>query len=156
MVKSNLESSGVRVLLTRTDDTYYTLSQRNNMARRSGADVLISLHNNSNTSSSLSGTEVYYYRAMSKPLAARIHSRLVSAWQPIYSDNPTMYNKIVAADGGVRYKSFHVIRVEECPAVLVECGYLSNATECSMLCNQDVQSAMAKAVSDGIIDYLNS
>ena len=67
-----------------------------------------------------------------------------------------MYNKVVAPDGGVRYYPFRVTRIEECPAVLVECGYLSNPTECAYACDDNVNSRMAKAIAQGIEDYFNN
>lgn len=156
MVKQNLEQAGYRVIILRTSDVYLSLDDRQAAARRAGGDIFVAIHCNSSTSSKLSGTEVYYYRAMSKGLASSIHSRLASTWRGVYSNNPSMQNKVVASDGGVRFYPFRVTRLEECPAVLVECGYLSNPTECSMLCNSGVQSNVAGAISGGIADYFNS
>lgn len=155
MIKANLEAAGITVKMSRNDDTFYTLDERQAFGRSSNADVFVALHNNSNESSSFSGPEVYYYRGNSFSLASKIHSKLVLEWQGIYADNSVMYHNIVPNDGGIRFYPFRVIRIEECPSVLVECGYLSNPTECEMLCKQDIQSKMANAVSDGIIDYLN-
>ena len=64
-----------------------------------------------------------------------------------------MQSRIVPADGGVRYYPFKVTRIEECPAVLIECGYLSNGTECSRLCLPAVQESMADAIARGILLY---
>ncbi len=155
-VKQNLEQAGYNVIILRTSDVYISLDDRRTAARKAGGDIFVAIHCNSSTSSKLSGTEVYYYRAMSKSLASSIHSRLASAWRDIYSGNSSMQSSVVAADGGVRFYPFRVTRLEECPAVLVECGYLSNPTECSMLCNSGVQSSMASAISNGIADYFNS
>lgn len=152
-VKANLESKGYNVKILRTGDTGKTLDERQALARSQGGDIFVSLHHNSSPSSSLSGTEVYYYRAYSKPLASSIHARLANEWRSVYSGNPNMYNKVVAPDGGVRYYPFRVTRIEECPAVLVECGYLSNPTECAYACDDNVNSRMAKAIAQGIEDY---
>lgn len=156
IIKQRLEQYGVNVKLTHYDDNFYSLDERQDFGRKSGADLFVALHNNSTETDALSGTEVYYYRANSQPLAASIHSRLVSAWQGIYFNNSVMYEKIIPYDGGVRFYPFQVTRIEECPAVLVECGYLSNPVECDMLCNSENQRIMAYAVADGIMDYLNS
>ena len=67
-----------------------------------------------------------------------------------------MLNKVVPNDGGVRFYPFKVTRIEECPAVLVECGYLSNATECGALALPQNQEKLAEAVSNGIIRYLQA
>lgn len=102
------------------------------------------------------GTEVYYYRAFSQPLASSVHKSLVSAWREIYKGNAAMTNKIVPKDGGVRYYPFRVTRIEECPAVLVECGYLSNTTECNAVCQPANQEKLAGAVANGILRYLEN
>jgi len=152
-VKSNLEGMGFKVKILRTGDTSKSLDERQALARSQGGDIFVSIHHNSSPSPTLSGTEVYYYRAYSKQLASSIHSRLANEWRSVYSDNPDMYNKVVAADGGVRYYPFRVTRIEECPAVLVECGYLSNPTECSFACDDGVNTRMAGAIAQGIADY---
>lgn len=154
--KSYLEEKGVKVKMTRTDNSSKSLETRQLYAKQSKGDMFVAIHSNSSTSSATSGTEVYYYSAFSQPLALKVHNRLVSAWKGIYQSNSTMFNKVKPSDGGVRFFPFRVIRIEECPAVLIECGYLSNSTECSKLCNDDVQKKMAKAIADGIIDYYNA
>lgn len=152
-VKADLESRGYRVKILRTGDTAKSLDERQALARSQGGDIFVSIHHNSSASSSLSGTEVYYYRAYSKQLASSIHARLANEWRGVYSGNPDMYNKVVAADGGVRFYPFRVTRIEECPAVLVECGYLSNPTECAYACDDGINTRMAGAIAQGIADY---
>jgi N-acetylmuramoyl-L-alanine amidase len=155
-VKSNLEAAGYRVLVTRTNDTNISKDDRQALGKSMGGDIFVSIHNNSNpTSPSLCGPELYYYRANSQPLAKSIHSALIPTWRDIYADKPDMSSRMIPSDGGVRYGSYRMIRNEECPSVLVECGYLSNSVEVEMLCRNDVQQRIAKAISDGIINYFN-
>ncbi len=155
-VKTKLENYGYKVVMSRTDNSYKSLEERQNYARKSGANVFVSLHHNSSENASLSGTEAYYYRAFSKPLAQSIHNRLVKEWKGIYIYYPEMFNSIVADDGGVRYYPFKVTRIEECPAVLIECGYLSNAAECEYLTDTAVSERLADAISQGINDYFEN
>lgn len=156
LVKQKLEAAGVDIVIFRTGDQTLELEDRQAKARQAGANAFVCLHNNSSTSSSASGTEVYYYRAFSQPLAASIHAQLVTAWRGIYANNSAMLNKVVPNDGGVRFYPFKVMRIEECPAVLVECGYLSNATEYGALALPQNQEKLAEAVSNGIIRYLQA
>lgn len=156
LVKQKLEAAGVDVVIFRTGNQTIELEERQAKARAVGANAFVCLHNNSSTSGSVSGTEVYYYRAFSQPLAASIHAQLVTAWRGIYANNSAMLNKVVPNDGGVRFYPFKVTRIEECPAVLVECGYLSNATECGALALPQNQEKLAEAVSNGIIRYLQA
>lgn len=158
MVKSNLEAAGVKVVMTRYNDSEISLDQRQKRARDIGADLFVAIHNNSTETGkgTLSGPEVYYYRANSKAFASGIHSNLVSAWKDIYADDSYMRDKVIAKDGGIRFYAFRVTRIEECPAVLVECGYLSNSSDCEKLCYESNQAKLARAISDGIINTLQS
>lgn len=156
LLKQKLEAQGVRVVIFRTNDVYLSKDERRQKARESGADVYISLHHNSSPSPALSGTEVYYYRAYSKPLAASIHANLAASWQDIYKNNAAMRAKVIPQDGGVRYYPFGVTRVEECPAVLVECGYLSNTAECDTCYDPVNQDKTAEAICRGILNYLKT
>lgn len=73
LVKQKLEAQGVRVVILRTGNTTLSLDDRRKLARQSGADLFVAIHNNSSTSGKTSGTEVYYYRAFSQPLASNVH-----------------------------------------------------------------------------------
>ena len=85
-----------------------------------------------------------------------MHANLASAWREIYKGNAAMTDKIVPQDGGVRYYPFRVTRIEECPAVLVECGYLSNTTECNAVCQPANQEKLAGAIASGILRYIEN
>lgn len=152
-VRDYLEKSGISVEFTRSGDSYLSLDERQDFARASGADMFIALHNNSSEDAATSGTEAYYYTAFSRALADQIHSELVSVWRNLYLNNSAMYDKIIPIDGGVRFFPYQVIRIEECPAVLIECGYLSNPTECELLCSDEVRQKIAKAISEGVLEY---
>lgn len=66
---------------------------------------------------------MYYYRANSELPARLILSGLEESWKNIYADNPGMRAKIIQPDGSKRFFPYKVTRIEECPSVLVECGY---------------------------------
>jgi len=55
-----LKSSGIQVLMTRSNDTFIPLGRRVDIANNSGADLFISIHSNANRVRSLNGFEVYY------------------------------------------------------------------------------------------------
>lgn len=156
LVKEKLEKAGVNVVLTRSDNTFLSVDKRQSMARYSGADLFVSVHNNfSESVSSLSGPEVYYYRANSELPARFILNGLEESWKNIYADNPGMRAKIIQPDGSKRFFPYKVTRIEECPSVLVECGYFSNPTECTVLSNRNSQEVIADGIAKGIICYLN-
>lgn len=156
LVREKLENAGINVILTRSDNTFWSVDKRQSMARYSGADLFVSVHNNfSESVSSLSGPEAYYYRANSELPARLILSGLEESWKNIYADSPGMMAKIIQPDGSKRFFPYKVTRIEECPSVLVECGYFSNPTECAALSDRNSQEVIADGIANGIICYLN-
>ncbi|MBQ7047078.1 MAG: N-acetylmuramoyl-L-alanine amidase [Oscillospiraceae bacterium] len=154
-IKAKLEAQGATVIMTRSNDTFVSLDARASAARSKNPDMFISVHCDSSTSASPMGTSAYYYQAYSYPLASAIHKRIVTAYKSdmYYSASSTVKNKI---DRGTNMYPFRVTRVEECPAVLIEYGFVSNIEECKLLWTSSVQDKLAQATVDGIKDYISS
>jgi N-acetylmuramoyl-L-alanine amidase len=57
-------------------------------------------------------------------------------------------------DKGIRNQDFRVLVKTACPAVLVECGYLTNPSEASLLYDGAFQDRIARAITDGIVAAL--
>ena len=151
-VKELLEAEGATVIMTRTSDKWVCYTDRNNAVRDRNPDMFISIHCDSSSSASATGTSAYYYRAYSQPLAKAIHNSLVDAYKnEIYAGNSN-----VRIDRGTNFYAFRVTRVEECPAILIEYGFVSNTGECEVLQNATNRNILAKATVDGIKDYLAS
>lgn len=149
-----LQKQGINVIMTRTGESDVTLNERMLLARQYSPDAFVSIHSDSSTSASSSGTHTFYYKSYSMPLASAIHTQMLSVYRNnIYIPGSSEYNN---ADKGINFYPFQVTRVEECPSVLVECGYLSNATDCSVLVTEECQNAIAMAIANGIISYFNS
>ncbi|MEK4249858.1 N-acetylmuramoyl-L-alanine amidase [Paenibacillus sp. FSL W7-1287] len=145
-VKAELEKHPqIAVHLTRSDDTFLELSERVAFAEKlpgigKKADLFISFHANSYKTSNINGTETYYTRENSKKLANTLHPYILGA--------------VGLNDRGVRTASFKVIRETTMPAVLLEVGYLSNASDAKVLFNNDVQTKFAQELTKGIKKYL--
>lgn len=134
------QDPNIDVVLTRSDDTFLELKQRVKVAEKLDADLFVSIHANSSSSSAASGTETYYQRSNSKKLAQTIHKYLVAA---------TGFK-----NRGVQYGNFHVIRETTMPAVLLEVGFISNKSEESKMNDASRQQAVAEGVVKGIKEYL--
>ncbi|OUM96730.1 MAG: hypothetical protein A9Z00_03880 [Thermobacillus sp. ZCTH02-B1] len=128
--------------LTRSEDVFVDLYERARYANRIGADLFISIHANRITKSSVTGVETYYNRPESKTLADVMHRRLLKATG--------------LADRSVRTANFVVIRETTMPAVLLECGYLSNANDAKLLFTESVQDRIAAEIVAGIKEYLTA
>lgn len=149
-IKALLEAEGATVIMTRDGDDWKSYTQRNDEVRNREPDMFISIHCDSSTASSATGTSAYYYRAYSQPLAKAVHDSLVDAYKTqIYKDNPS-----VKVDRNTNFYAFRVARVEECPAILIEYGFVSNTLECQALQNANNRDILAKATVDGIKKYL--
>lgn len=151
-LKRELESRGATVYLTRSSDNYLTLEQRSAFVYRYKPDLFVSVHSNSSPSSSATiGPSVYYYKPMSQPLADSIYKKLLNCYRNcIYPGDPGKTN----IERGCNFNPFAVTRMEECPSVLIEMGYVSNDDECRKLCDSNIQSKIASYTADGIEEYI--
>jgi N-acetylmuramoyl-L-alanine amidase len=129
----------IQVLTTRSDDTFLELDERVEFANSRKADLFVSVHGNYYTSK-LSGSETYYYREESKPLADLVHSYVVQA-----TGFP---------DRGVRKEKFRVVTTTAMPAVLLEIGYLSNPGDEVQMYSEPFQDRVARAIVAALKDYL--
>lgn len=151
-VKELLEAEGATVIMTRSTDAWRSYTQRNDAVRERDPDMFISIHCDSSGSASATGTSAYYYRAYSQPLAKSVHDCLVSAYKnEIYKDRTD-----IKIDRGTNFYAFRVARVEECPAILIEYGFVSNTDECQALQSAENRDILAKATVDGIRKYLSA
>ncbi|MBQ4338439.1 MAG: N-acetylmuramoyl-L-alanine amidase [Clostridia bacterium] len=148
-IQSLLESEGATVIMTRTSDTYVSPEARVEMIRNRNPDLFLSIHCDSSSSSTPYGTSAYYYRAYSQPLAKAVHESIVDAYKgDIYSSSKSGISR------GANFYPFQVTRVEECPAILIEYGFVSNITECELLQKSSTQSTLAEATVKGIKNYI--
>lgn len=151
-IKDLLEAEGATVIMTRTTDKWVCYADRNDAVRTKNPDMFISIHCDSSSSSSATGTSAYYYRAYSQPLAKAIHESLVDAYKnQIYAGKSG-----IKIDRGTGFYAFRVARVEECPAILIEYGFVSNTGECQVLQTAKNRDILAKATVDGIKDYISA
>ena len=109
--------------------------------------MLISIHLDSLSDRSANGSSVYYYTSYSGELAESISVNLPKS----LSDNLgyNMKNK------GSHFYPFRVIRVENCPSVLVECGFLSNPVEAELLNTPDYQKQLTFQLFLAIMQVLS-
>ncbi|MNM80751.1 Sporulation-specific N-acetylmuramoyl-L-alanine amidase [compost metagenome] len=135
------QEANLDVVMTRTTDVTMSLQDRVKVANDIGASVFVSIHGNSiDPPSNPSGSETYYTRDESIPLANVMHRHLVNATG--------------LSDRGVRKSSLHVTRETKMPAVLLEVGYLSNKTDAGLMYTEEFQQRVAEGVVAGIKEYL--
>ena len=141
-LEQELQQRGHQVLLTRdgpvADDE---LDWRAEMANDWGADAFLSIHCNSFRKIEAEGTETYHYPGSEagERLARAIQFRICDA--------------LLTEDRGVKQDNFQVLRETDCPAVLVECGFISNPIDRAMLTDPLEQWRIAAAIAEGLADW---
>lgn len=158
LLQQFLEQSGMQVILTRSDDNGIyensdsvrdkknsDMKNREKLMKESGADAFISIHMNKFPDGKYSGPQVFYSgnHEQSKVLAERIQKSMTEEL------NPAMKRDIKKADSGI-----YLLKKAKIPAVLVECGFLSNMQEQQKLMDEAYRKRIAWAIYCGVLQYL--
>lgn len=143
IVKDKLETLGYNVIMTRSKDTYVSLSDRVAIANDYECDLFVSIHCNSIENSSINGTQVYYHPV------SEIGSELANN---IY--NLILKNTDLEPKGTQNGSHLYVIRTTSSPAVLVETAFISNESDRNYLLSTSGQNALANSIVEGITKTL--
>ncbi|MGI6225496.1 MAG: N-acetylmuramoyl-L-alanine amidase family protein [Peptococcales bacterium] len=152
LLSNRLKKEGFKVSQTRIKDTNLvdwkdngsyqraSLWQRANLSRKKNADVLVSIHCNSDKNRAYFGPQTFYHRESleGKALAQAIQEELLKVRQ----------SKRQAIPG-----DFYLLKNTFCITVIVEIGYLSNYTDRTLLCSPKYQKMFAEAIAEGISNY---
>ncbi|MBQ7542715.1 MAG: N-acetylmuramoyl-L-alanine amidase [Clostridia bacterium] len=157
-LQSLLQCAGVETVMTRTTDDsihdpQYTtvrkqkisdIHNRLKIMEETDDSVFVSIHQNFFTSARYYGTQTFYSDTdpRSRTLAQCIQDAVVSSVQP---EN----KRAIKKSGTEIYLLYHAVR----PAVMVECGFLSNPQEAALLKTPKYQTKMALAIMKGIFDF---
>ncbi len=152
LVKHYLEAAGCTCELMQSDNLAPTSTGRSRYADRQGltvtetandwdADIFVSIHCNSAEAEEACGTETFAYAldgGEGEKLATCIQEQIVDALNSV--------------DRGIKANpKLYVLRYTAMPAVLVELGFISNASDEQLLANR--QDDFARAVARGVTDY---
>ena len=136
-----LNGRGISIKYSRTTDTYLSLEERARLANAWGADLFVSIHANSATSS-VRGTECYTHptaNTATKTLSANISRSIAS--------------KFGIPNRGHKEANFAVLRLSNMPAILVETAFISNSSDANLLNTR--QDDFANAIFNEILNYFN-
>src|SRR6266404_9078577 len=135
-LRNVLSASGYRVVMTRSTDVFVPLGGRVAMANSYRNAIFVCIHFNATGRSGASGIETYFYSRESLPLASAIHY-YVTGGAP-------------SANRGVRRRGYYVLRKTAIPAVLVECGFLTNPTEAAYAQSVSYRQKLAEEIAAGV------
>jgi N-acetylmuramoyl-L-alanine amidase len=128
---------GIRTVMTRRSNVFVSLQRRADIANRYRSAVFVSVHFNASTNTSIKGVETYYWGTTGRMIAGAIQRRLPA--------------RVNTRNRGARRHGFTVLTKTRCPAVLVECGFISNSGERARCSTQWYQETAARAIYDGLM-----
>jgi N-acetylmuramoyl-L-alanine amidase len=124
--------------MTRDSDVFVPLNDRVAIENNQKNAVFVSVHFNDSRKRRVRGFETYYHSGVSFDLANRIQQKLMMI--------PN------SANGGIHTANFRVLRLANCPAVLVECGYLSNRSEGNQARDSEYRELLADRIAEAIVE----
>jgi N-acetylmuramoyl-L-alanine amidase len=135
-LRNILSANGYNVVLTRSTDVFVPLAGRVAIANSYRNAVFVCIHFNATPRSGASGIETYFYGRESLPLASAIHYYVAGG-------APT-------ENRGVRRRGYYVLRKANIPAVLIECGFLTNPTEAAYAQAASYRQKLAEEIAAGV------
>lgn len=142
--KEYLEELGATVVLTRSDDTFYSLSNRVAAIRNLKPDISVSIHGNSidltSDYSKSSGFITYYSYNLLQDVP--------------FIMNESISNALEFSSREPRSSSLSLTRLTTCPAVLLETKFLSNPEDYEYLIQDANQQLFAEAIGNAIKEYI--
>ena len=155
LLKEKLEAEGIAVLMTRDSDMglynegdsnkkISDMKKRCKIIDESECMLTVSIHQNSYHEESVSGPQVFYYSGSKngEELAHKIQQSLIEVLDPPKGRTEKSND------------SYYLLKNTVCPVVIVECGFLSNWNEATLLCDSVYQKKVAEAVCRGILEFI--
>ncbi len=155
-----LRANGINAVLTRQEDVllydknsnYHgqkkiqDLATRRRITENCENAIFISIHMNTFPEEKYSGLQVYY--SVNDQTSRALAENIQGLTRELLMPNNT--RKCKAADN-----SIYLLDRLQCPAVLVECGFLSNRAECDKLSKPEYQKQLALCLASSVIKYIN-
>jgi N-acetylmuramoyl-L-alanine amidase len=141
-LEAYLKARGIRTVMTRRSDYFVSLPGRVDIAKKYSGAIFVSIHYNYTWKQQVGGLETFFYSSASQPLAAYVQEG--------------MLRKVRTSNRGVKHARFYVLRHATCPAVLVECGFVSQDLQREQMKQAWYRQAMAEGIGEGILRYKRS
>lgn len=141
LVRDKLEAAGYTVVMSRTGDTFPSLSDRTNQANSVGADIFVSIHVNAG-----GGTGIETWMMSSGPESAKSKTLAENIQKE-------MYDQTKANNRGVKDGNLHVNRESKMPSALVEVGFIDTKSDADKLKQSSYKNKLATGIVNGIKKY---
>jgi len=176
---------GAQIVMTRDDDQFVALEERSALANAVNSDLFVSIHCNADTDSSSSGIETYFLSKADSSKAAAVAARengisisQISDLQATLLDlmitskkaesvklAHVVHDSVVTdlvgkafrgRNRGIKPAPLYVLFGATMPAIMVECGFVSNRTERQNLASPEYRGAVADGIAKGVVKYLKA
>lgn len=137
-LQGKLAAAGFKTVLSRDRDIFISLDRRVAIANRQHNAVFVSIHFNYAKGRRFHGVETYYHHRYAIPLARAIQGEMA---------------RLAPPDRGVKQARFRVLRRNGYPAVLVECGFVTNRREARRIADPAFRDQVADAIARAIIGH---
>jgi N-acetylmuramoyl-L-alanine amidase len=141
-LRAYLADAGLRTVMTRSRDVFVTLDQRVNMANAQRRAIFVSVHFNAARRRGANGIETFYGSARAKRLASLIQRNAMKTTS--------------GANRGIKRARFYVLRRSRIPAVLIECGFLTNRQDARRASRPAWRDQLARQIARAIIQFRKS
>ncbi len=152
-----------KVYQTRPDDVFVQLYDRPAFSSKIQADMFISIHANSSTSSIPNGIDTFYFDVTkedatylaTKGVYPTDYRKEVTATSKDFAS--AMQKKLISTtlltDRSYKHADYAVLRNNDAPAILIETGFMSNQRDLINLVDDAYRTKVAKAIADTVIGY---
>lgn len=144
-LKKHLDRDNIKVYYTRLLDNTIFLRPRVTLANDVDCDFFISIHNNANKSTRANGTEILYYNQVSKNISIKDMAKIFL--DEITKVIPLKNNGLMQ----MKDDDIFILSNATVPAILIECGYMSNNKDLEYLKSKAGQLAFAEGIYKGIL-----
>ena len=149
-----LRSKGFNVIMTRDTDKTLSLGNRTALSNSLKPDLFTSIHYNGSTNKQGHGVEVFYKLkdkngGTTKTVATNILNRILEKFK---LTNRGIKTRVLPSDSTKDY--LYVLRSNDMPAVLVECAFLDNENDMSLINSSAKVKEMGTQIGKGIEDSL--
>ena len=146
LLREELIKRGATVVMTREDDKFVSLGDRQKIIASEEPTLAFSVHYNAlpdfGDAENTKGIGMFWYHPQAHSLSVFLHNYLVKKL-----DRPSY---------GVFWNNLALTRPEAAPSILLELGFMSNPTEFEWVTNPKKQKKLARTLADGIAKWLKS
>jgi N-acetylmuramoyl-L-alanine amidase len=137
-LEHKLRESQLETVMTRSNDVFISLDERVSIENSQKNSIFVSIHFNDSRRRGIHGFETYYHSPNGRDMADAIQAKLMTI--------PRSMNR------GVHFANFRVLRLATYPAVLVECGFLSNRLEGGQARDSEYRELLADKIAEAIVE----